>query len=1017
MGEARVKCRHCGAPIDRSHRFCSSCGTSAVASSDAALPINTAERRQITVVFVDIVASTALAEQLGDETFRELVCQYRVHVASTFQKYGGVLAHYFGDGVLVYFGYPNAQEADARRAVQASLELQSTITELSGTWEDALGVRVQLRTAVHTGRVVAGDISAGSTTERLAVIGNVPNIAARLQEAAEPGSVTIGQATFDLVHGAFACTFLGTRTLRGVSEEMALFRIDGPARSTTSFGARANQARMVGRDSELGLLAEAWENVRQGSSGIVLIEAEAGMGKSRLITELIACIDQRVCRQVLLQCSPIFRDSALHPVREYIRAAFELDDRLASNEWIKRLQAGLEATKLDQGEYIALLAPLLGLHLPPERQRGSTGSPQQERELLHRRLIEWLLNEASDRPVLFVVEDLHWADPSTLELLSRAAKELSSAQILMVLSTRPSFPISWLDATPATTLHLERLEESDAKLLIDLIARDRQLSPTAMKSLQARTDGVPLFIEEVTLAALAIDADACARSVNDPGLIVPSTLQESLTARIDHVAVDRELLHLCATLGREFDGDLLALSWTGGRELLRSELDKLIAADLLLVRQRSGTTRYVFRHALIQEAIYGLQLGAQRRQNHSRVAEMLTRHFPKLLESTPEIIAAHYLHAGDEKTALPLLQHAAQIALRRSAILEASNHLRRALQIVQRLPDRAGRTQQELELLCSLGVTLSAREGFASEEAGRVFGEALAICRGAGRIVGLFPAMHGLYRYNSVRGNLSVASDISAEMLSIGRRQRDKALQVEAQRAAGMCRFLKGSPAKASCHFKQVILHYERDAHRDHRVLYGTDPYVIAVSMEALIAQLAGERDHAREQITRAIRDAEEIEHPYSLCWALALASVVYHLGGEAERLQDNALRQSEIARQHEFGLWQANSAIFLGWFAAVYAADESAIAVMQDGIARWRQSGSYVYLPYFMSLLAEGHWRWGAADECESVLADALAIATANEEMWWVPRLQQMRRDLGPNNASPKATAGRPSFSSVGFL
>ena len=701
MTPAVTTCRTCGAATDRSHRFCSACG-SAIINPDDGPMADPAERRQLTVVFIDIVASTALAERLGDEKFRDLVRECRARAATACHKYGGVLAHYFGDGLLVYFGYPKAQEADARRAVQASLELQAMMAELSFSWERSAGVGVQLRVAVHTGRVIAGDISAGPVTERLAIIGSVPNTAARLQECAEPGSVTISQATFDLVTRAFACTPLGRRSLRGVSEPVAIFRVDGPARSVSPFGARADHARMIGRDRELGLLLEAWARVQQGGSEIVVIEAEAGMGKSRLIAELLARIDRRMCRQVLLQCSLMFSDTVLHPICEYISASFGLEDHLDADEWLVRLRQGLMLAERDVDEYVALLSPLLGLKLPAGDGRRTAASPQQERELLHRRLIDWFLNEADGRPVLLVVEDLHWADPSTLELLTKAAKDMGSAQVLMVVSTRPqAADAPSLGGARATSMQLVRLEEAEASLLIDLIAHDRQLSSTAIGSLRSRTDGVPLFIEEMTRAVMEAGAKG-AGALLDPDLTIPSTLQESLTARIDHVAVDRELLHLCATLGREFGHDVLAACWSGPPKLMEAELDKLIAADLLTARRWSGTIRYTFRHALIQEAIYGFQLGPQRRHNHGRIAAVLARDLPKLLEATPEIVAAHHLQAGDELAALPLLQRAAKIALQRSAIPEALNHLRRALQMLRRMPDRASRIQQELELLCSL---------------------------------------------------------------------------------------------------------------------------------------------------------------------------------------------------------------------------------------------------------------------------------------------------------------------------
>ena len=302
------------------------------------------------------------------------------------------------------------------------------------------------------------------------------------------------------------------------------------------------------------------------------------------------------------------------------------------------------------------------------------------------------------------------------------------------------------------------------------------------------------------------------------------------------------------------------------------------------------------------------------------------------------------------------------------------------------------------------GVTLSSHEGFASDEAGQIFGEALEICRRAGRPAGFFPALHGLYRYNVVRGHLRVATEISGEMLAIGRRQRDAALLVEGHRAAGFCRFLKPARVKASFHFQRTMRHYDPEAHREHRVLYGTDPSVVASSMEALVAQLGGEPERANRLAERVIGEAEAIEHPYSLCWALAVSAVVFQVGGAPDRVRSAADRLAGIARRHEFGLWEANAAIFLGWFAAVHGGDPSAIAAMQNGIAEWRRAGSAIYVPYFMYLLAEGHRQWGDLDESERVLSAALDRAVANDEMWWVPQIERLRREVGHSAASPGA-------------
>ena len=497
---------------------------------------------------------------------------------------------------------------------------------------------------------------------------------------------------------------------------------------------------------------------------------------------------------------------------------------------------------------------------------------------------------------------------------------------------------------------------------------------------------MPLFIEEITRGVIE------AGEVAQPELAIPATLQESLAARIDRASVDRTVLQLSATLGREFSFDVLAAAYGAGRRGLRGELDKLVAAGLLEAAASVAAVHYTFRHTLIQDAIYQFQLTGQRQANHERVAHALIRHFPALCERSPELVARHYLASGDPAAALPHLQRAAATAMERSANVEASNYLRQALGVVAQLPSGRDRVRAELGLLSSLGVVLSAQHGFAAEEAGAAFARARELCKQLGRVVGLFPVLHGLYRFYFVRVQLATAGSLAREMLTIAREHADPALLLEAHRAAGNCRFLGGQFTKATRHFDRTMALYSADQHRSHRFDYGTDPFVVAASMGALSAFMAGRREVAFELMVAAVQAADALDHPYSLCWALALASVICQIDGDFDRVVAYAERQLAAARQHGFTFWEQAPLSLLGWCAAVRDGDAAGITRMRDGIDAWRRLGAVAYLPYHLSLLADAYLRNGAPELAEPALDEALRTAESNGELWWLAELNRLR-------------------------
>ncbi len=973
-------------PAQQDQRFCGHCGTAlpaglAVAVADAA------EHRLITVIFSDVVDSTRLTETYGAEVFREMLREYRELAARCFRRYDGTVASYFGDGTLVYFGYPQAHEDDAKRAVEASLEVQGSLAEVNRLYRQKYDIDLRVRIAVHTGTVVAGDISSETAREEMAIIGNAPNIAARLQALAEAGSVTISDATYRLVGHAFECRPLGSVAVKGLSHTVPIFRVEGPAKRRGR-AARDQGTPMVGRDGPLDSLVVAWERARAGGGGTVFISGEAGVGKTRLITELAARMAHRTMRRINWRCSPLHENTALGPLLQDISLVLGFNEARDNGEKLARLERLLKPFQAGS-ELATLLAPLLDIALPGGGALVAVSSPQRDREQLQSRLVDAFLTLAQERPVLLVVEDVHWADPSTLELLSRVVPRICDAHALVVLTSRTRIAAPWLDQH-ANFVALTRLDEADTKGLIRLIAEDHGLDEAIVQALVAKTDGVPLFIEEMTQGVIEAERTRPGH-VSPQHLTVPSTLQESLAGRIDRVAVDRRVLQLSATLGREFAFDVLAALCPLDPGQLKAELDKLVRASLLYRIEAVNAIRYVFRHALIQDAIYNFQLSGQRQANHQHIAGVLARDFPEVAERSPELVASHYLLSADRAAALPFMQHAADIAIRRSANVEASNHLQKALEIVRLLPRGAERDRTELSLLTALGVVLSARLGFAAEETGAAYAQAREICRGLGREVGLFPVLHGLYRFYFNRAKLGTASELSCEMLGVARYVGDPALLLEGHRAAGNCRFLGGHFTKANRHFDRTMALYRAEQHHVHRFEYGADPFIVAATMGGIAAYLRGEAEQGLALMDQALGAAEELDHPYTVCWALSLGCVLYQIDGDRARVAEYSRRQLGLAQRHGFPIWDTSARILLGWSDALEPGGKAAVIPMRASIDLWGRSGAAAYLPYHLSLLTQAYLYHDEPAAAADAVADALRAATDQGELWWESELLRL--------------------------
>jgi TOMM system kinase/cyclase fusion protein len=958
-----------------------------------------AERRQLTVMFCDLVGSTPLAEQLDPEDLREVVRAYQAACAKVITRFEGWIAQYLGDGLLVYFGYPLAHEDDPQRAVRAGLGIVEAITQLNAHLGQARDLHLAVRLGIHTGLVVVGK---AGRHEQL-VVGETPNLAARLQGVAEPNTMAISAATYRLLEGFFGCQALGTPALKGVSQPIEVYRVlyESAARSRLDVARSRGLTPLVGREQEVALLLERWAQVKDGVGQVVLLSGEAGIGKSRLVqvlTEHVATEPQAWL--IPCQCSPYHQNSALYPVIDLLeRVVLQFEPEASPHQKLDKVEGFLVQYGLSLPEAVPLFAALLSIPLS-SRYAPLNISPEQHRQRTLHALLTILWRRAAQQPVLCVVEDLHWVDPSTLELLTLLVDQGPTARILTLFTYRPDFSPPWTGRSHLTQVMLHRLTRRQVTEMMSRVAHGKALPPEVVEQVVAKTDGVPLFVEELTKMVLESGLlqereDRYALTGPLPPLAIPATLQDSLTARLDRLAMVKGVAQLGATLGREFTYALLQAISPVDATALQQALGQLVAAELLYQRGVPPQATYRFKHALIQEAAYQSLLRSTRQRSHQRIAQVLEACFPKSCETQPELLAHHYTEAGLMAQAIPYWQRAGQRAIERSANLEAIGHLTRGLEVLETLPDTPERAQQELTLQTALGLPLLATKGFAAPEVERVYGRARELCRQVGQTPQLFPVLHGLWRFYVNRAEFQTARELAEQLLILAQRQQDPGLLLEAHRVLGQTTFWLGEMASTREHMEQGMALYDFQQHRSHTFLYGQDPGVVCRSFAAWALWVLGYADQACQRIQEALTLAQELAHPFSLAYALTCAAIVHSFRREGQATHRRAEEVIELSREQGFPFWFTWGTILRGWAFAEHGQGAEGIAQMQQGLAAYQATGADVFRPSFLALLGEAYGKEGQAEAGLCVLIKALAVVNNTDERWWEAELYRLKGEL----------------------
>jgi predicted ATPase/class 3 adenylate cyclase len=951
------------------------------------------ERRQLTVLFCDLVGSTELTARTDPEDIAEIIRAYQTCCLDVIRRWEGHLGRYLGDGVLAYFGYPKAHEDDAERAVRAGLELVQAVSALSVS-NTALSARV----GIATGLVMAEELT-GNTRDR-DVFGTTPNLAARMQSLAAPGTVVISQSTRRLLGNAFSLTSLGVQSVKGFREPEQTWRVDRIRPGVAGrFEARSagNLTPFTGRDEELRRLRHLWQLAKDGQGQVALLCGEAGIGKSRIIRALEEDLGDERYTRLRFQCSPYHVTSAWYPVIGQIEQSAGFTDEDDAAARIEKLEALLDRSGQDTDAASPLFASLLsidaGSRYPP---LGLT--PQRRKARTIEALVAWLETLAARRPVLLVLEDAHWIDPTTMELFDLSIGPLGGLPVLAVVTFRPDLVSGWSDRSHVSLLHLTRLDRDQAQSMIGRLTEGEPLPAQVAGQIVSKADGVPLFIEELTKAVLETGLATEAVDGLMPGGLtvgIPTTLQDSLMARLDRLAPVKEVAQTGAVIGREFSYDVLARVSPLTEAALRDALHQLTEAEIIYEGDTTPRTSYAFKHALVRDAAYDSLLRPRRQMLHARVAQVLEEEFPAKVASEPELLAQHYAGAGLTERSIEYWIKAGRRAIERSALIEAVQHLTFGLSLLQSLPEGEHRDRKELALQSALGPALLVSKGYAAPEVETAFTRMRGLCGRLGNRRELFLALRGLWAFRFVRAELRAAMELAQELVQIAEVEHDDAFRLEAARAFGMTRLYLGDFESAALHLQRGFSLYDPEQHHAHAFRYGNDPGVVCLSYGAKALWSLGRIAEAAGCSKEALQLAHRLKHPFSEAQAEALAAMLAQHSRDLAAVLAHAESAISASTHYSFPYWLAIGTLLGGWAKIQGGGSSKDLEEIERGIAAYRSTGARLAVPWFLALQAEAHGRLGDIERGFALLAEAEALADQTGEHFYMAETHRLRGEL----------------------
>ena len=1018
---APLACPACGSPCRALSNFCPQCGAALAASG--AYPTATAqappvaqrlqdsasehaERRQLTVLFCDLVGSTEMSSELDPEDLRMVIGAYYRCVAETIAQFDGFVARFLGDGALVYFGYPHGHEDNAARAVRAALALVANVGKLT-----TLDKRLSVRIGVATGLVVVGELVNTGVAREQTALGETPNLAARLQALAEPNAIVIADGTRRLAGDRFTYRDLGNVAIKGFGVPAQVWQVTGTARGSESFAvlrpgmprretaAGIGPAPLVGREQERGLLHDCWEQVTEGQGRVVLLMGDPGIGKSRLVRTLIADIESEPHAFLELHCSEYHANSPLYPVVSLLWNVLAWRRGDSDETRLEKLATFCTRFQVSPAEGLPLLVSLLSLP-PSKRFPLPPMSPERQKQRTLQTLLRAVIALGAEQPVLAVVEDLHWIDPTTMEFLKLLVDQVPTVRLFVLLTARFPFRPPWPPNSHVTPIVLTRLTRRQAGEVVARVAGINALPPDVVSQIVAKTDGVPLYVEELTKVALEsglvrAPGDRPALADSPPWLAIPTTLQDSLTARLDRLGSAKVVAQLGATLGREFSYALLKSVSNMDEPLLQLELARLAETEFLYQRGMPPDATYVFKHALIQEAAYHSLLKSARHQYHRHIAEVMVRDFPGEAEAQPEYVAMHFGEGGEAAGAVQWWQRAGRRAFSRAAYAEAAAHFNKGLDLLASMPESAERDQRELALEVELGYALIPVRGWAASDTARAFTRAGELSRQIADTPVHFRALWGLGAFHFVRGDQREARQVAEQCLVVAGKTNDIDAIMEAHYLSGITSCVMGDFAAGQRDLEECIRIYGTGMREAHRVLYGQDVKASALGWLAMARWVCGRPDEALDCANESLELVRDATQPFLLARGLAGVGFVHVFRGEPQGTDSPLQAAIALCAEQGFTYFHAVVSAFHGANLAHMGRTQEGISMMQANVLALRTVGSELLFTLILANLASAHLAVAQIDEGLCAVDDGLKCVEQNGERWAEAELFRIRGQL----------------------
>jgi class 3 adenylate cyclase/predicted ATPase len=927
------------------------------------------ERRQLTVLFCDMVGFTELASRLDPEVLQGIVRSYEDACAVCVTRYEGYVFQRLGDGIVAFFGYPLAHEAEAERAIRAGLEITESLAKLDVAEVGHLRVRI----GIATGLVVVSSAEKGA-------VGETMNLAARLQGIAQPGSIVVSERVRRLAAGTFDYQDLGEQSLKGIAQPTHAYRIVGVSEASSRFEAATQEGLtpLVGRENEISMLLERWALAQDGEGQVVLLSGEPGIGKSRILSTLRERLEGQGAQSLRFQCSPYYVNSALWPSIDSLERTLKFSREESPQSKLDKLEALIVKHYGQPLADVRFIASILSI--PSEERYGAlTMTPQKQKDETLRSLVDLIGAAARKQPMVMLYEDAHWADHTSLEALDLLIDRVRSFPLLILLTHRPEFQSRWSAHGHVTALNLSKLTRAQSSAIVAKLA-GKALPAELNEQILSKTDGVPLFVEELTKSILESGAlkDAGERyeyAGASHSITIPATLRDSLMARLDRYMPVKEIAQIGAAIGREFSYELISAVAPMPQGELDNALARLTESGLAFRRGTPPEASYTFKHALVQDAAYDSLLKSRRQELHAKIARVIEERLPNINTTEPEVLAHHYTQAGQVRSAVPLWQKAGELALARMALAESIAHLNQGLKLVVSLPASPERDASELALRIPLGTSWMALKGWPAPEVWESFHPALALTKSLGHNDALVPILWGLSMFVMCAGRVAESIAWAEELLDNAKATGDSDLLIAGHVAACVCYFWRGKLINALEHCDRIVALYDPAKHRHLADILNHDPKTIAGVYASLATWMLGYPDRAVRLNAEMDAHARRRAHPFNLPWALTTASDVFDFRGEPEEMRKRNEECERVARDNSLPvLWACLAPVRIGMALIHEGRAAEGIAPMKAGLAIWDASGGKVWSPYTKAILAEGMAMLGDIDRALQLIDEQIA-------------------------------------------